>query len=119
MSALALSLMTLDRMGRPLHDLRISVTDRCNFRCTYCMPKEIFGRDFEFMPRQDLLSFEEIAHFVRVAAPLGLDYYSLKRRVDEAGQRGRTPTPAFIEVHPRPRPRRGVCSSSKLPGEGR
>ncbi|HJU80408.1 MAG TPA: GTP 3',8-cyclase MoaA [Acidimicrobiia bacterium] len=52
--------MTLDRLGRPLHDLRISVTDRCNFRCTYCMPKEIFGRDFEFMPRQDLLSFEEI-----------------------------------------------------------
>ena len=57
--------MTLDRLGRPLHDLRISVTDRCNFRCTYCMPKEIFGRDFEFMPRQDLLSFEEIE---RVAA---------------------------------------------------
>ncbi|MGH9892400.1 MAG: GTP 3',8-cyclase MoaA, partial [bacterium] len=52
--------MTLDRLGRPLHDLRISVTDRCNFRCTYCMPKEIFGRDFEFMPREDLLSFEEI-----------------------------------------------------------
>jgi GTP 3',8-cyclase len=57
--------MTLDRFGRPLHDLRISVTDRCNFRCTYCMPKEIFGRDFEFMPRDELLSFEEIA---RVAA---------------------------------------------------
>jgi cyclic pyranopterin phosphate synthase len=57
--------MTLDRLGRPLHDLRISVTDRCNFRCTYCMPKEIFGRDFEFMPREDLLSFEEIE---RVAA---------------------------------------------------
>ena len=65
MSALALSLMTLDSLGRPLHDLRISVTDRCNFRCTYCMPKEIFGRDFEFMPREDLLSFEEIE---RVAA---------------------------------------------------
>ena len=57
--------MTLDRLGRPLHDLRISVTDRCNFRCTYCMPKEIFGRDFEFMPREELLSFEEIE---RVAA---------------------------------------------------
>ena len=53
--------MTLDRLGRPLHDLRISVTDRCNFRCTYCMPKEIFGRDFEFMRREELLSFEEIA----------------------------------------------------------
>ncbi|HJR86781.1 MAG TPA: GTP 3',8-cyclase MoaA [Acidimicrobiia bacterium] len=57
--------MTLDRLGRPLHDLRISVTDRCNFRCTYCMPKEIFGRDFEFMRREELLSFEEIE---RVAA---------------------------------------------------
>jgi len=57
--------MTLDRFGRPLQDLRISVTDRCNFRCTYCMPKEIFGRDFEFMRRDELLSFEEIA---RVAA---------------------------------------------------
>ena len=70
--ALALTLMTLDRLGRPLHDLRISVTDRCNFRCTYCMPKEIFGRDFEFMPREELLSFEEIervaAAFVRAGA---------------------------------------------------
>ncbi|MGH9198532.1 MAG: GTP 3',8-cyclase MoaA, partial [Acidimicrobiia bacterium] len=47
-------------MGRPLHDLRISVTDRCNFRCTYCMPKEIFGREYEFLARDQLLSFEEI-----------------------------------------------------------
>ena len=50
----------LDRLGRPLHDLRISVTDRCNFRCTYCMPKEIFGREYEFLARDQLLSFEEI-----------------------------------------------------------
>ncbi len=61
--------MTLDAFGRPLHDLRISVTDRCNFRCTYCMPKEIFGRDFEFLSRDLVLSFEEIeritAAFVR------------------------------------------------------
>jgi len=41
----------VDTLGRPLHDLRISVTDRCNFRCTYCMPKEIFGPDFAFLPR--------------------------------------------------------------------
>ena len=41
----------LDRLGRRLHDLRISVTDRCNFRCTYCMPREIYGRDFAFLPR--------------------------------------------------------------------
>ncbi len=53
-------LMTLDAFGRPLHDLRISITDRCNFRCTYCMPKEIFGRDFEFLSRDLVLSFEEI-----------------------------------------------------------
>ena len=49
-----------DRLGRPLHDLRISVTDRCNFRCTYCMPKELFGASYRFMPRSELLSFEEI-----------------------------------------------------------
>ena len=59
-----------DAFGRPLHDLRISVTDRCNFRCTYCMPKEIFGRDYEFLARELLLSFEEIervaAAFVRL-----------------------------------------------------
>src|SRR5256884_1360829 len=41
----------LDTLGRPLHDLRISVTDRCNFRCVYCMPKEVFGKDFQFLPR--------------------------------------------------------------------
>ena len=55
----------LDHLGRPMHDLRISVTDRCNFRCTYCMPKEIFGRDFEFLPRDQVLSFEEIERIAR------------------------------------------------------
>lgn len=50
-----------DALGRPVHDLRISVTDRCNFRCSYCMPKEVFGRDFAFLPRAELLTFEEIA----------------------------------------------------------
>jgi cyclic pyranopterin phosphate synthase len=64
--------MTLDRLGRPLHDLRISVTDRCNFRCTYCMPKEIFGRDFEFMRREELLSFEEIERVARAFARAGV-----------------------------------------------
>jgi cyclic pyranopterin phosphate synthase len=49
-----------DTLGRPLHDLRISVTDRCNFRCVYCMPKEVFGRDHRFLERRELLSFEEI-----------------------------------------------------------
>src|SRR5690349_18353151 len=55
----------LDVRGRPLHDLRISVTDRCNFRCVYCMPKDVYGRDFPFLPHADLLTFEEIT---RVAA---------------------------------------------------
>ena len=49
-----------DRLGRPLRDLRISVTDRCNFRCSYCMPKEVFDRDYRFLPHSSLLSFEEI-----------------------------------------------------------
>ena len=63
---------TFDRRERPLRDLRISVTDRCNFRCTYCMPKEIFGRDFTFLPRSELLSFEEIARVARAFAGEGV-----------------------------------------------
>jgi len=55
----------LDTLGRPVRDLRISVTDRCNFRCTYCMPKEIFGRDYKFLDRGELLSFEEIDRVAR------------------------------------------------------
>ena len=55
-----------DRLGRPLRDLRISVTDRCNFRCGYCMPKEVFDRDYAFLPQTSLLSFEEITRLARV-----------------------------------------------------
>jgi GTP 3',8-cyclase len=55
-----------DARGRTLHDLRISVTDRCNFRCVYCMPKDVFGRDYPFLPHADLLTFEEIARLARV-----------------------------------------------------
>ena len=62
----------LDTMGRPLRDLRISVTDRCNFRCVYCMPKEVFGRDYRFLPRRELLTFEEIERFARVVVGLGV-----------------------------------------------
>jgi cyclic pyranopterin phosphate synthase len=62
----------LDTLGRPLRDLRISVTDRCNFRCTYCMPKEIFGRDHAFLPRAEILDFEEIERVVRAAVALGV-----------------------------------------------
>ncbi len=64
--------VTSDRFARPLRDLRISVTDRCNFRCTYCMPKEIFNREYEFLARDLLLSFEEIARLARIAAGLGV-----------------------------------------------
>lgn len=62
----------LDGLGRPLKDLRISVTDRCNFRCVYCMPKAVFGSSFAFLPRQELLSFEEIARLARIFAHLGV-----------------------------------------------
>jgi len=61
-----------DRRGRALHDLRISVTDRCNFRCVYCMPKEVFGRDHAFLPHDELLSFEEITRIARAAVGLGV-----------------------------------------------
>ena len=62
----------LDTLGRPLHDLRISVTDRCNFRCVYCMPKEIFGKDFQFLPRAEILTFEEIERLARIFVSLGV-----------------------------------------------
>jgi cyclic pyranopterin phosphate synthase len=62
----------LDRLGRPLHDLRISVTDRCNFRCTYCMPKEIFGHDYAFLPKDQVLSFEEITRAATAFTALGV-----------------------------------------------
>ena len=62
----------LDRLGRPLRDLRISVTDRCNFRCRYCMPREVFGADFAFLPRSEILTFEEIARLARIFAAHGV-----------------------------------------------
>src|SRR5262249_30907819 len=62
----------LDRLGRPLETLRMSVTDRCNFRCVYCMPKEVFGREYAFLDRRELLSLEEIARVVGVFAQLGV-----------------------------------------------
>lgn len=64
--------MVLDSLHRPLQDLRLSVTDRCNFRCTYCMPKEIFGRDHTFLPKSDILTFEELARTARLFAVLGV-----------------------------------------------
>jgi cyclic pyranopterin phosphate synthase len=65
--------MVRDTLGRPLRDLRISVTDRCNFRCVYCMPAEVFGRDYRFLDRKELLSFEEIARLARIFAAHGVE----------------------------------------------
>ncbi|MEE8224751.1 MAG: radical SAM protein, partial [candidate division NC10 bacterium] len=62
-----------DTLGRPLRDLRISVTDRCNFRCVYCMPKEVFGREYAFLERGQLLTFEEIERLARLFQALGVE----------------------------------------------
>jgi cyclic pyranopterin phosphate synthase len=63
----------IDRLGRRMHDLRISVTDRCNFRCSYCMPAEVYGRDYAFLPRQQILTYEEIARLARLLVGLGVE----------------------------------------------
>ncbi len=66
------SILPTDLLGRPLRDLRISVTDRCNFRCNYCMPKEVFDKDYTYLPHASLLSFEEITRTARLFAGLGV-----------------------------------------------
>ena len=63
----------VDQLGRPLKDLRVSVTDRCNFRCVYCMPKSVFDKDYKFLPKKELLSFEEIQTVVKASAALGVN----------------------------------------------
>ena len=65
--------MTTDKFGRPMRDLRISVTDRCNFRCPYCMPAEIFGESYKFLPKAEILSFEEIDRLARLFVELGVN----------------------------------------------
>ncbi|MEJ6629500.1 MAG: GTP 3',8-cyclase MoaA [Burkholderiaceae bacterium] len=67
-----LSKPTRDTLGRPLRDLRISVTDRCNFRCSYCMPKSVFDRDYAYLPQKELLRFEEITTIAAAATQLGV-----------------------------------------------
>ena len=62
-----------DSLHRPLRDLRVSVTDRCNFRCPYCMPKEVFGRDWVFLPHRELLSFEEISRLAQIFVDQGVE----------------------------------------------
>ncbi len=61
-----------DALGRALRDLRISITDRCNFRCTYCMPKEVFGKDYPFLPQHAVLTYEEIVRVVQLFERLGV-----------------------------------------------
>ncbi len=65
-------LLLADTLGRSMRDLRISVTDRCNFRCTYCMPREVFGADYKFLPHEAILSFEEIARLAGIFVGLGV-----------------------------------------------
>ncbi len=62
-----------DTRGRLMRDLRISVTDRCNFRCTYCMPKSVFDQDYKYLPKAELLSFEEITRMTRLFVAHGVE----------------------------------------------
>jgi GTP 3',8-cyclase len=83
-----------DTLGRAMRDLRISVTDRCNFRCTYCMPKEIFGADYAFLPRDQVLSFEEIERSARIFVSLGVE----KLRITGGEPLVRRELPHLIEM---------------------
>lgn len=85
---------TMDTLGRPLRDLRISVTDRCNFRCQYCMPAEIFGPDFNFLPKEKLLSFEELTRVTRIFTSLGVQ----KIRITGGEPLMRVDLPVLIEM---------------------
>jgi cyclic pyranopterin phosphate synthase len=83
-----------DTLGRAMRDLRISVTDRCNFRCTYCMPKEVFGKDYAFLPRDQVLSFEEIERTARAFVSLGVE----KLRITGGEPLVRRDLPHLIEM---------------------
>ncbi len=83
-----------DRLGRPLRDLRISVTDRCNWRCPYCMPTEVFGERYEFLPRPEILTFEETERLARIFAGLGVR----KLRITGGEPLVRTQLPRLIEL---------------------
>jgi cyclic pyranopterin phosphate synthase len=83
-----------DTLGRAMRDLRISVTDRCNFRCTYCMPKELFGKDYAFLPRAQVLTFEEIERLARAFVALGVE----KLRITGGEPLVRRDLPRLIEM---------------------
>ena len=84
----------LDLLNRPLRDLRISVTDRCNFRCPYCMPAEIFGESYQFLPKEEILNFEEITRLARVFVSLGVN----KLRITGGEPLLRTDLPRLIAM---------------------
>lgn len=84
----------IDSLNRPLRDLRISVTDRCNFRCQYCMPAEIFGPDFKFLQKDKLLSFEELTRVTKIFTSLGVE----KIRITGGEPLMRTDLPLLIEM---------------------
>jgi cyclic pyranopterin phosphate synthase len=94
----------VDRLDRPIRDLRISVTDRCNFRCTYCMPREIFGRDFEFLPKDLVLSFEEITRLAKAFVELGVE----KLRITGGEPLVRRDLPRLVEMLAELRTQRGA-----------
>ena len=81
-----------DTVGRPLRDLRISVTDRCNFRCVYCMPKEVFGRDYRFLDRRELLTFEEIERLAHAFVANGVE------KIRDLPDGGARPLPRCVGV---------------------
>jgi cyclic pyranopterin phosphate synthase len=96
--------VALDKLARPVRDLRISVTDRCNFRCVYCMPKEVFGKQFEFLRREQLLTFEEIERLTRTFAGMGVEKLRItggeplvRRGVDELIAR-LAPLPGITDI---------------------
>ena len=86
--------MTLDTFGRPLRDLRISVTDRCNFRCPYCMPAEVFGESYQFLPKDEILTFEEIARLACIFVDLGVN----KLRITGGEPLLRTDLPKLVSL---------------------
>jgi hypothetical protein len=90
-----------DALGRPLHDLRISVTDRCNFRCVYCMPKEVFDKDYAYLPHSSLLSFEEITRWRAVRRPRRREDPPDRRRTAAAQEPGTPGGPCCARCRPR------------------
>ena len=93
----------IDTRGRRLHDLRISVTDRCNFRCVYCMPKDVFGRDYPFLPHDELLTFEEITRVARIFVDHGVAQDPAhRRRAAAAPERRAAGRDAGGDRRPRP-----------------